>query len=140
VIAMDHDSPMPVRCAGCAFTKGTEANRSDITRLTAEICVLSDEPFYCHANAVDNALPAGQERLCRGFVESLAVRGPVQPWQVAVGLEALCIVQEAEDRARSGLPPLAAEELDARFWARILAAGAQADKDAALTLRNRQAS
>lgn len=119
-------SMMPVRCSGCAFTNGTEANACVETQLLATLCVMTDEPFYCHANAVHDVIPPGEERLCLGFVEALKARGPVQPWQIAVGEEAMRIFEEARERHASGQPALSAEELDAQFWPRILTAAKQA--------------
>ena len=41
-------SGLPPRCATCAFTTGTQANSQDSTRIKADLCVNSGEPFFCH--------------------------------------------------------------------------------------------
>ena len=38
------------RCHGCAFTLGSEANRSPGTLMVALKCVLEGVPFDCHEN------------------------------------------------------------------------------------------
>lgn len=124
------DWVMPKRCADCAFTAGTEANRSELTQITTEFCLMSGEPFYCHANAVhvDGALrlPEGNGRLCRGFSDALdALDADPKPWQRAIAQEALVIMEEAEDRAKAGQPELSVDE----FWLRIMAAGSLAARE-----------
>lgn len=89
-----HDE-MPVRCSGCAFTEGTEAHRDDLTVLTAELCVQSGEPLFCHANAIEDKLPRGSERVCRGYIEQCARRGQQPAWKAAVAAEALRLIEEA---------------------------------------------
>lgn len=37
-------------CDGCAFTKGSEANREPYNALKAQLCLLGGLPFYCHHN------------------------------------------------------------------------------------------
>src|ERR1051325_6451091 len=51
-------------CDGCAFKKGTEANRQPMTVLTAVECVLKGEPFYCHKRFCAD----GSEKLCNGWI------------------------------------------------------------------------
>lgn len=86
---------MPVHCSGCAFVSGTEANRDQLTQLTAELCVQSGDPFFCHANAIEDRLPKGQERLCRGYLDERARRGPQPAWKAAVAAEGLRLMEEA---------------------------------------------
>jgi hypothetical protein len=62
-----------VRCEGCAFTAGTEANLQPLTLLKATLCVRILEPFFCHDNLVDGKLPKGEEKLCAGYVEAMDV-------------------------------------------------------------------
>lgn len=52
--------PKEQRCRDCAFTRGTEANRSDHTTMLAALCVLGHEPFHCHV----------EDRICVGYVEA----------------------------------------------------------------------
>lgn len=92
------DDEMPVRCTGCAFTAGTEANRDQLTTITAELCLQSGEPFFCHANAVADKLPRGRERVCRGYSEARETRPPITPpWKRAIAREALAIMEECAD-------------------------------------------
>lgn len=51
-------------CDGCAFKKGTEANKYSFTVLTAIECVLTSQPFYCHKRFCQN----GEEKLCNGWI------------------------------------------------------------------------
>lgn len=92
---------MKARCGDCAFTPGTEAHGCEPTRLTAEFCVMSGEPFYCHRAGSDGALeprtaPAGEPVLCRGFVEAFTARPPVTDWQAAVASECLRVMEDAQ--------------------------------------------
>jgi hypothetical protein len=50
-----------LRCHDCAFTAGTDASKSDITRMQARLCAESNEPFYCHVN---------EPSLCAGYIEA----------------------------------------------------------------------
>ncbi len=74
-------SGMPQRCHDCAFTQGTEANRSERTRLTAELCLTAGVAFYCHSKGKP-------EPLCAGYVEALARQAEQPVWRrdVADGL------------------------------------------------------
>jgi hypothetical protein len=71
-------------CDGCAFNSNTTANKSDLTRLKAQLCVESRDPFYCHEaieritnqgftqdEAFDIARQDGELHLCAGYVESV---------------------------------------------------------------------
>lgn len=51
--------------------------------------------LFCHANAVADKLPKGRERVCRGYVDERASRGPVPPWKAAVAAEGLRLIEEA---------------------------------------------
>lgn len=86
---------MPVKCSGCAFTKGTEAERDALTQLTTELCLQSGEPFFCHANAVADQLPKDEKRVCRGYLEARALRAPAPAWKAAVAREGLILMEEA---------------------------------------------
>lgn len=46
-----------LRCEGCAFRAGTDANKCDATRLKAQLCAEIPEEFYCHM----------REGLCAGW-------------------------------------------------------------------------
>lgn len=49
------------RCHDCAFTRGTEANRTDHTTMLAALCVLGHQAFNCHI----------QPGICVGYIEAL---------------------------------------------------------------------
>lgn len=110
---------MPVRCSGCAFTAGTEAHRHDVTVLTAELCVQAGEPFFCHANAIADKLPKGRERLCRGYLDERAKRGPQPAWKKAIATEGLRLMEEAA----------AGREVMEEATARLLVAGTRASME-----------
>lgn len=57
------------RCADCGFTKDTDANKSGVTEIKANLCAEIPEPFYCHFNAKENELPEDAAVLCQGWVE-----------------------------------------------------------------------
>jgi hypothetical protein len=102
------DDFMPVRCAGCAYTDGTVANRDELTLITRNLCELGGATFYCHANAVDDVLPREGKRICRGFAD-VQVRQVITgkepaPWQRVVAEEGIRIMEEAEARAKRGQP------------------------------------
>jgi hypothetical protein len=90
---------MPVKCSGCAYRPGTEANLDELTQMTATLCVQAGEPFYCHANAIEDKLPSDQKRICLGHFEAMFARGDVSPWKAAVAHEALVIMEQALDGA-----------------------------------------
>lgn len=50
------------RCAGCAFSPGTEAARALHTVTMRNLCVMAGIPFECH--------DGGAGHLCRGFVDA----------------------------------------------------------------------
>lgn len=92
---------MKARCGDCAFTPGTEAHGCEPTQVTADLCVLSGEPFYCHRAGKDGAIEArtdgsGEPVLCRGFVEAFTAQGPVKEWQAAVASECLRVMEDAK--------------------------------------------
>lgn len=71
---------MTERCAGCAFSPGTEANGRPLTLLQAKLCVAAANPFYCHENIDASGVPFEGEELepCAGYVaavEQLERRG-----------------------------------------------------------------
>lgn len=108
-------------CGDCAFLEGTEAHGEEMTRITAELCVMSGEPFYCHRKDDAGKLVArpdgeGGAVLCRGFVDAFVAQGPPKDWQAAVSSECLRIMEEAIDGRIA-----TAEEINKR----VLAAGAQ---------------
>lgn len=116
---------MPARCAGCAFTEGTEANRDTLTRLTKELCLMGGAIFYCHANAVNDVIPKDAKRMCHGFADAILTQkilGTDPPdWKRAVAREGLLVMEEAEARAARGEPEPAdvGEQLVARVIARL---------------------
>lgn len=57
------------RCGDCGFTKGTAANTNGLTEIKAQLCAEIPEPFLCHFNAKDGAVPDGREVLCQGWIE-----------------------------------------------------------------------
>lgn len=99
-----NDDPLVMRkhCGDCAFVAGTEAHNCEITQLTANICVDSSEPFYCHRANDDHSelVPRldhrGEPVLCRGFVDALQDRGPVPEWSKAIARECLRMLQDAQ--------------------------------------------
>jgi hypothetical protein len=107
---------MPVKCSDCAYRPGTPANLSPRTQLVAELCVQTDEPFYCHANAdAHGNLPHDQERLCRGYLEALAARGPMSEVKAAIAAEGMRILAEAERRLKAGEPEIPPDVVTARL-------------------------
>lgn len=100
--------PVLPRCDGCAFTAGTEANESQITRLKSTLCAQIAEPFYCHQNAVDDTLPEGEEMLCRGWAEAVQTlyrKGHYErmpEWRKEVLRAILGAVTAMEDRIEAG--------------------------------------
>jgi hypothetical protein len=57
------------RCVDCAFTLGTEPNRSLPTLMDAMKCVIEKVPFYCHKGIADDGQP---KRLCVGYMVLLS--------------------------------------------------------------------
>lgn len=91
---------MKTRCGDCAFTPGTDAHGSELSRATADLCVISGEPFYCHRANEAGRLeprvdPTGEPVLCRGFVEAFAAQGAQDDWRAAVASEYLRMLEEA---------------------------------------------
>lgn len=87
-----------LRCEDCAFTAGTDANKSDITRLKARLCVEAPEPFHCHL----------REGLCAGWAEAANVKegqgffGERQPWQADVTRRCLDVIAHFESKDAAG--------------------------------------
>lgn len=66
VIAAEH--PAPDRggpCSGCAFRKGTEANRDEVTQTMIRLCVEGMRTFDCHM----------RPGLCKGYIAAANLRG-----------------------------------------------------------------
>lgn len=84
------------RCLTCAYRSGTEASASKSTQLTAQLCVLSGEPFYCHEEVV----APGAERVlvCAGHLAATAALGPVPEWRGALAASMLTLMEEADER------------------------------------------
>lgn len=59
---------MSSRCADCAYTNGTAANRDSITIALAADCTKSRCAFWCHKTG-DSEF---KTHLCAGWIESLA--------------------------------------------------------------------
>lgn len=57
-------------CHDCAFTPGTEAASYQPTAISAGLCLVSREPFFCH---IDKQ-PDGQEAICRGWLRECVKR------------------------------------------------------------------
>lgn len=57
-------------CGGCAFRPGTEANDYSPTQLKTHLCLLLQEPFFCH----ERTDGTGNPLLCRGFLSALAAQ------------------------------------------------------------------
>lgn len=55
------------RCGTCAYRPGTEANRSEITLLKAQLCLESGEPFLCHEDPSRRAI-------CKGWADAFESR------------------------------------------------------------------
>lgn len=65
---MDAEHPAPQDggpCSGCAFRKGTEANKADHTTTLVRLCVEGMRPFLCHE----------KPGLCRGYIAAANLRG-----------------------------------------------------------------
>lgn len=54
------------RCAGCAFTPGTDAHDSPLTLPKAEMCARARVPFLCHES------PEDARTTCAGYREAVA--------------------------------------------------------------------
>ena len=73
----------PVRCASCAFRKGTFPNGCLSTVADAMKCAMEvDPPFHCH----HGAKPSGPQSLCAGYLLLAGKRTEV-PWPFTQGLE-----------------------------------------------------
>jgi hypothetical protein len=99
------------RCEGCAFSPGTKANNSFMTRYKATLCVLSGEPFLCHHNLDANEQPVDGTplALCRGFVDAFQERmdhGKETPeWKRSVYLaitQAICDIEQNPELHHDG--------------------------------------
>lgn len=99
----DYLEPFAMRkqCGDCAFDPQSDAGKCQITVTTAQLCVLSGEPFYCHRANTEGEIEAridsrGEPVLCRGFVEAFTARGVVPDWQAAVAAESLRVMEDAK--------------------------------------------
>lgn len=69
------------RCSGCAFTRGSEANREPDNSITAQLAVMGPFPFYCHEGIDYSTLKPGkmertefhrrEMKLCTGWLEGV---------------------------------------------------------------------
>lgn len=81
------------RCATCAFRPGTEASRSELTLVKAQLCLISGTVFHCHE-------APGWEP-CAGYLAALPAHQNEPEWRQDFALEMLDLIEEAE-RAGSG--------------------------------------
>lgn len=68
---------MKARCSGCAFTAGTLASRDRFVAIKTHLALVADVPFFCHANAVEDEIPDGEARVCKGYLDAQAQMAPV---------------------------------------------------------------
>jgi hypothetical protein len=105
------------RCAGCAFTPGTDANKSTITQLKARLAIESETIFYCHApieqfcdakgitdrEAHNLLIALGEQVICAGYldaIETLHDKGYFDDrpeWKRKLSLGLLAVTQRVED-------------------------------------------
>lgn len=84
------------RCATRAYRAGTEASRNEHTVMTAKLCVMSGEAFFCHEPLGPGGEPT---RLCVGF-EAARVAQAAQPeWRASTADTMLHLLEMAEDDA-----------------------------------------
>ena len=86
---------MKERCATCAYRPGTEASRDETTLLTARLCAIAGEPFFCHEEQVSH----GEERqeVCAGFLAAVEAQGPEPEWRRDVADGMLRLMEEAAE-------------------------------------------
>lgn len=60
-----------VRCSDCAFTPGTEAHASELTRIKADLCVQLGQYFHCHRNDADTGPADEVTALCAGWLQGV---------------------------------------------------------------------
>lgn len=61
--------PTPPRCGGCAGRAGTEANGAGATIVAFTECLVTGEPFFCHAGLdLENDLNPQPTHLCRAWL------------------------------------------------------------------------
>lgn len=63
---------MRERCAGCAFREGSRASQDRFVAIKVALCLESRTPFFCHENAVEDVIPDGEARVCRGYLDAVA--------------------------------------------------------------------
>lgn len=87
-----------LRCDDCAFTPGTEANKSGNTQIKVYLCAQNAVPFYCHK----------REGLCAGWAEAVNVLDAndhfvrLAPWKREVMDGCLEVIDRAEERNARG--------------------------------------
>lgn len=75
---------MSERCKDCAFTPGTVPNLYWPSKMRADLCLISGEPFYCHH---------GEKPVCKGWIEERRQQGPVPAWKAEVAKEASAVFE-----------------------------------------------
>lgn len=75
------------RCNDCAFTRGTNANKSELTKIKIGLCLDTDEPFDCHV----------RPGLCAGFEAAYPNHKELLPWQKKVSEKLLEVIADAEE-------------------------------------------
>ena len=104
----ENDDPLVrrVRCSGCAFTPGTEANLDPATQIKTAACVNTGTYFYCHRDVTDTRDLKDGEALCAGWlqavtekIESGALEATPPEERVAM-VDALLIIEEVEEGKR----------------------------------------
>lgn len=74
---------IPVRCASCAFTKGTYPNRCLTTVADAMKCTMERVPFYCHHDVnLRRPEESKPHSICAGWILLHDAEPPVPaPWK-----------------------------------------------------------
>lgn len=92
-------APIRERCATCAYRAGTEASRSKSTLLTAKLCALAAEPFYCHEERLaPGADDSVRTVVCAGHTAAVLALGDVPDWQRALAVSMLTLMEEVDER------------------------------------------
>ena len=87
-----------LRCDDCAFTAGTNANKSENTRMKTYLCSQNAVPFYCHM----------REGLCAGWAEAVNTLDAaghfvrLAPWKREVMDKCLDVIDITEERGKRG--------------------------------------
>lgn len=78
------------RCLTCAYRSGTKASASKSTQLTAQLCALSGEPFYCHEEMIPlGADDSARTVVCAGHEAAVLALGDIPDWQCALAASML---------------------------------------------------